>query len=64
MGFIGRNGAGKSTTMKSLLNFVHPNEGKVKFFGLPFPEEEMDIKQRIGFVAGGIDYYRQIAISN
>ena len=29
MGFIGRNGAGKSTTIKSMLNLVHPDSGRV-----------------------------------
>ena len=46
-GFIGRNGAGKSTTLKSLLNFVHPDKGG----------NEERIKQKIGFVSGGVDYY-------
>lgn len=36
-GFIGRNGAGKSTTFKSLLNLVHPDAGEVRFFGLILP---------------------------
>lgn len=57
MGFIGRNGAGKTTTLKSLLNFVHPDAGEVSFFGLSFPEHELEIKKRIGFVSGGVDYY-------
>ncbi|MEA4832652.1 MAG: ABC transporter ATP-binding protein [Oscillospiraceae bacterium] len=56
-GFIGRNGAGKTTTLKSLLNFVHPDSGKIEFFGLPFAQNELEIKKRIGFVSGGIDYY-------
>lgn len=57
MGFIGRNGAGKTTTLKSLLGFVHPDSGEVKFFGKNFSEDEMAIKQRIGFVSGGVNYY-------
>ena len=32
MGFIGRNGAGKSTTIKSMLNLVHPDSGRVTMF--------------------------------
>lgn len=56
-GFIGRNGAGKTTTLKSLLNFVHSDSGEILFFGRRFQDNEFDIKQRIGFVAGGIDYY-------
>ncbi|MEG0036160.1 MAG: ATP-binding cassette domain-containing protein, partial [Oscillospiraceae bacterium] len=35
-GFIGRNGAGKSTTLNSLFNFVHPDGGEISFFGLDF----------------------------
>lgn len=57
MGFIGRNGAGKTTTLKSLLNFVHPDAGDIRFFGLPFASNEFEIKRRIGFVSGGVDYY-------
>jgi ABC-2 type transport system ATP-binding protein len=56
-GFIGRNGAGKTTTLKSLLNLVHPNSGGIMFFGKNFKENEFEIKQKIGFVTGGIDYY-------
>lgn len=56
-GFIGRNGAGKSTTLKSLLNFVHPDKGEVEFFGYKFSGNEERIKQKIGFVSGGVDYY-------
>lgn len=56
-GFIGRNGAGKTTTLKSLLNLVHSDSGEILFFGRSFQENEFEIKQKIGFVAGGIDYY-------
>ncbi|MBU4440407.1 MAG: ABC transporter ATP-binding protein, partial [Firmicutes bacterium] len=56
-GFIGRNGAGKTTTLKALLNFVHPDDGEILFFGKSFKANEFEIKQKIGFVAGGINYY-------
>lgn len=56
-GFIGRNGAGKSTTLKSLLHFVQPDAGTISFFDLPYEAHEQKIKQRLGFVAGGVDYY-------
>ena len=36
MGFIGRNGAGKSTTIKAMLNLVHPDSGRVTMFGQDF----------------------------
>ena len=39
MGFIGRNGAGKSTTLKSILGLVHPDAGEVTALGKSFREE-------------------------
>lgn len=57
MGFVGRNGAGKSTTLKSMLNFVHPDAGRVQFFGLDFAEHELAIKERISFTFGGVNFY-------
>lgn len=57
MGFIGRNGTGKSTTLKCLLGFVHKDGGTVKFFGKDFSENEKEIKSRVGYVSGGADYY-------
>lgn len=56
-GFIGRNGAGKSTTLNSLLNFTHPDSGQINFWGLEFKNNEMSIKERIGFVSSGVNYY-------
>lgn len=62
MGFIGRNGAGKTTTLKALLNFVHPDAGEIAFFGLPFSQHETEIKSRVGFVSGGVDYYQRCSL--
>ena len=56
-GFIGRNGAGKSTTLNSLLNFVHPDSGEIRFWGMDLKKHEKEIKQRIGFVSAGLSYY-------
>lgn len=57
MGFIGANGAGKSTTLKALMNIVHPDGGRVEFFGKDMSEHEVDIKQHIGFLMGAVDSY-------
>lgn len=56
-GFIGRNGAGKSTTLKSILGFVHPDGDSVKFSGRDFSQHEREIKQEIGYVASGAFFY-------
>lgn len=50
MGLIGENGAGKSTTIKAILNIIHKNSGEIKIFGLEHKESEKQIKEDIGVV--------------
>ena len=59
MGFIGRNGAGKSTTLKSILGLVHPDKGQVTFMEQDVAQNEHYMKENIGVVLGGIDFYAQ-----
>ena len=51
----GNTNAGKSTTLKSLLNLVHTGAGSVEFFGLDIKLHEHDIKQRIGYTGGAVN---------
>ena len=57
MGFIGRNGAGKSTTIKSILGLVHPDSGTAYFEGKDIQSNELLFRENIGVVLGGIDFY-------
>lgn len=56
-GFIGRNGAGKTTSIKSMLNLTHPDRGEIDYFGLPLAGNEAQIKKRIGYSTGTISWY-------
>lgn len=56
-GFIGRNGAGKTTALSSLLGFVAPDSGSIRFWGMNVREHEREIKQRLGFVSAGMQFY-------
>lgn len=48
LGLIGANGAGKSTTIKLLMDFIRPNEGTITILGkLPMRHE---IRARIGYL--------------
>lgn len=57
MGLIGRNGAGKSTTLKAILNLVHSDQGSIHMFGKDFKKEESSCKQDIGVVLGSESFY-------
>ena len=64
MGFIGRNGAGKSTTLKTLLNLMKSDGGSIKLCGLSMPQDELEIKNQVGYVFGGVDFYPEAKISS
>ena len=57
MGLIGKNGAGKSTTLKAMLHMVSPESGSVTAFQQDFFQQEKACKEQIGVVFGGIDFY-------
>ena len=58
MGLIGKNGAGKSTTLKSMLNMVYPDKGCIKMLGHDFRQDEESCKQNVGVVLGSIQFYQ------
>ena len=64
MGFIGRNGAGKSTTLKTMLNLMKNDGGEIKLCGLSMPKDEIEIKNQVGYVFGGVDFYPEAKISS
>ncbi|HEX5085340.1 MAG TPA: ABC transporter ATP-binding protein [Blastocatellia bacterium] len=52
-GFLGRNGSGKTTTIKMLLGLTYPTSGEARVFGLrPVDRKEgVRIRRRVGFVS-------------
>jgi len=45
---LGRNGAGKSTTMKSIMGLVPPREGFIRFKGITCPGQKPYLMARMG----------------
>ena len=50
VGFIGNNGAGKSTTFKTVLQLISKDNGTVKIFGKENINKDAKIKEKIGVV--------------
>lgn len=57
MGFIGQNGAGKSTTIRSLLNIIPVDGGEISLLGLDHIKDEQIIKERIAVVFDEIPFH-------
>jgi ABC-2 type transport system ATP-binding protein len=56
-GFFGRNGSGKTTTIKCLLNLLRPNSGSVRLFGFDPQKDEVAVKSRISYVPDVVAFY-------
>jgi ABC-2 type transport system ATP-binding protein len=50
-GFLGRNGAGKSTTIRMLMNLTDPSAGKALLLGLDARRDHQELMARVGYVA-------------
>jgi len=64
-GFLGQNGAGKSTTIRMLLTLIRPSAGEIKIFGLDLATHRKEILQRTGAIIEKPDLYKYLtAIEN
>ena len=52
VGYIGANGAGKSTTIKMMCGILHPTGGNITVDGLDFTKNRQQINKRMGVVFG------------
>ncbi len=59
-GFLGQNGAGKSTTIRMLLTLIKPTNGSIKIFGESLTKNPNDILQNIGAVIERPDLYKYL----
>ncbi len=60
-GFLGQNGAGKSTTIRMLLTLIKPTSGEIKIFGLPLSSHRNEILKNIGAVIEKPDVYKYLS---
>ena len=61
-GFLGRNGAGKTTAIKLMLGFLAPTAGSSKLLGCDSTALTPEIRQRIGYVTEGHRLFHWMSI--
>ena len=59
-GFLGRNGAGKSTTIKMLMGLARPDSGSASVLGLECGTQTVDILRRVAFVGENKTLYGEL----
>jgi ABC-2 type transport system ATP-binding protein len=59
-GFLGQNGAGKSTTIRMLLTLIEPSAGDIEVFGMNLRSHRKQILQNIGAVIERPDLYKYL----
>jgi len=50
VGLLGKNGAGKSTMLKSLLGFIAPAKGRLEVLGINVAERPLDVRAKLGYM--------------
>src|SRR5699024_10230247 len=62
-GFIGIDGAGKTSTLKSILGLTPKISGDIRLFGLNMDTNEKEVKERIGIVLDDGGFYDELSLS-
>jgi len=59
-GFLGQNGAGKSTTIRMLLSLIAPTSGSIEMLGMNLVSNRKEILRRVGAVIEKPDLYKYL----
>lgn len=62
VGFLGRNGAGKSTTMNMITGFIEPTEGTIIVNGYDVDRKPKKVKESIGYMPEGTPLYYDLTV--
>ena len=63
-GFIGSNGAGKSTTIRTLLGLITPLSGQAKIFDETIRQRNPQIRSHIGYLPSEAVFYRGMKVKD
>ena len=64
MGFVGQNGSGKTTTIRSILNMAKIDSGKISVFGLDSIKDAVEIKERLGVVFDSLYLAKHLTVKH
>lgn len=53
-GFLGANGAGKSTTIRTIMGFLRPTSGTVQLLGRAVSDRTVSLRNDIGYLSGDV----------
>lgn len=56
-GFLGLNGAGKTTSIRIILDLVRPTSGRAQIFGIDCHRDSLAARARIGYLPGELGFY-------
>lgn len=62
VGFLGRNGAGKSTTMNMITGFIEPTSGQILVGGFDVDKKPKKVKKQIGYMPEGTPLYSDLTV--
>lgn len=60
-GFLGQNGAGKSTTIRMLLTLIRPSAGEMELFGLKLSKHRSEVLRQTGAIIEKPDLYKYLS---